>query len=199
MRLLTTFLFLSSCFTTIAQNFSSKKALTFYPGTYIYSEYRYADSSGIVVIIQNSLRKGGQYIDPSGKDFFSAIFWYRIINETTTPLELTIQFPVDSFTISYAQDSYLKVFLPTDTMKLEKENLYAYGATDLKSFLDAGLSKPTMLQKTINPKDACLFYIGVLDYHGFGTEGAELVLKGKDVYYKIGRIEIPCGQLSFKK
>jgi len=177
----------------------SHKTLTFYPGTYIDTEYRYTDSTGINVIVQNSLRKGGQYIDPTGKDFFSVIYWYRIINETATPLELTINFPADSFATSPSPDSYLKAFLPLDTMALGKEGLYAYGATGLKSFLDTGLNKPTMLQRIINPKDALLFYIGVLYYQAYAPSRAELVLKGKDVFYKIGGIEIPCGQITFKK
>lgn len=199
MRLLITSALMAICFTAIGQTFSTKKPLTFYPGTYIDSEYRYTDSTGIVVIIQNSLRKGGKYTDPAGKDFFSAIYWYRVINETATPLELTINFPADSFATFRSPDSYLKVFLPLDTMTMGKEGLYAYGATGLKSFLDTGLNKPTLLQRTINPKEACLFYIGLLDYQGFNIARAELVLKGRDVFYNVGGIEIPCGQIAFKK
>jgi hypothetical protein len=199
MRLLITSILLTICFNAIGQTFPTKKALTFYPGTYIDSEYRYTDSTGIVVIIQNSLRKGGKYTDPTGKDFFSAIYWYRVINETDNPIEMTINFPADSFTTLNSSGSYLKVFLPPDTMKLEKEGLYAYGATGLKSFLDTGLVKPTVLQRTINSKDACLFYIGALVYQGFDIERPELVLKGKNLFYKIGGIEIPCGQIVFKK
>lgn len=199
MRLLITSTLITICFTAIGQTFSTKKALTFYPGTYIDTEYRYADSTELVVIIQNSLRKGGKYTDPAGKDFFSAIYWYRVINETATPLELIINFPADSFATLRSTDSYLKVFLPLDTMTLGKEGLYAYGATGLKSFLDTGLNKPTLLQRTINPKEACLFYIGILDYQGFNIARAELVLNGKDVFYRVGGIEIPCGQITFKK
>jgi hypothetical protein len=212
MRLLTTFTLLSICLTAIGQTFpikkdswpftkkdKSQKTLTFYPGTYIDTEFKYADSTGIVVIIQNSLRKGGKYTDPTGKDFFSVIYWYRVINETATPLELIINFPADSFATLPSPDSYLKAFLPLDTMTLGKETLYAYGATGLKSFLDTGLNKPTMLQSTINPKEACLFYIGVLYYQAWAPARAELVLKERDLFYRIGGIEIPCGQIVFKK
>lgn len=202
MRLLITSTLMTICLTAIGQNFSTKKALTFYPGTYIDTEYRYVDTTGVVVIIQNSVRKGGKYIDSTGKGFFSGIYWYRVINETATPLELTINFPTDSFATLSSPNSYLKVFLPLDTMTLGKEGLYAYGATGLKSFLDTGLNKPTMLKKTINSREAFLFYIGYigeLDYQGFNIARAELVLKGKDVFYKIEGIEIPCGQIVFKK
>ena len=199
MRLLTTLTLLTICLPSIGQTFSTKKALTIYTGTYIDTEYRYTDSTGIDVIVQNSFRKGGQYIDPAGKEFFSVIYWYRVINETATPLELTINFPADSFATSPSPDSYLKAFLPLDTMTLDKEGLYAYGATGLKSFLDTGLNKPTMMQRTINPKEAFLFYIGVLYHQAYASSRAELVLKGKDVFYEVGGIEIPCGQIAFKK
>lgn len=199
MRLLITSTLLTICFTAIGQTFSTKKALTFYPGIYIDTEYKYTDSTGLEVIVQNSLRKGDKYTDPTGKDFFSVIYWYRVINETATPLELTINFPADSFATSPSPDSYLKAFLPLDTMTLDKEILYGYGATGLKSFLDTGLNKPTMLQRTINPKDTCLFYIGVLYYQAYTPARAELVLKDQNVYYRIGGIEIPCGQIVIKK
>lgn len=49
-------------------------------------------------------------------------------------------------------------------MTFDKVWLYNYGVTGLISYLDHGLNKPTMLQRTINPKEECLFYIGVLRY-----------------------------------
>ena len=91
-------------------------------------------------------------------------------------------------------------------MTIDKETLYAYGARGLKSFLDTGLNKPTMLQRTINPKEACLFYIGAL-FHVTDTRAARagLVLKEQDLFYRIRGIApefdsalIPCGQIVFK-
>ncbi len=216
MRLFSTFILLTICLTATGQTFLKKKdsrfrvdtlftkkyntqkRLTHYPYTYIDTEYKYTDSTGIVVIVQNSSRKGGKYTDPTGKDFFSGIYWYRIINETSIPLELTINFPADSFATLPSPDSYIRVFLPLDTMTLDKEILYAYGATGLESSLDTGLNKPTMLQRTINPKAACLFYIGAPYYQASAPARAELVLKEQDVFYRIGGIEIPCGQIVFK-
>lgn len=87
-------------------------------------------------------------------------------------------------------------------MTLDKETLYAYCATGLRSFLDTSLNKPTMLQRTVNPKAACLLYIEV---HFFqesnGVPRAGLVLKEQDLFYRINLIEsalIPCGQIVFK-
>ena len=158
------------------------------------------------VKIQNSLPKGGSYTDPTGKKFGYAIFWTRVINETATPLELTVSFPADSFAIFPQPDSYLKLFLPPDKMTLDKESLPYYGATGLKYFMDTGLNKPTMLQRTIQPKEECLFYIGML-FHvpDNGSVRTGLVLKEQDLFYRISMVKqldsalIPCGHIIFKK
>jgi len=158
------------------------------------------------VIIQNSFPKGGlRYTDPTGKDFVYVIFWTRVINETASPIELTVNFPADSFAFFPQPDSYLKLFLPPGKMTLDKESLFDYGVTDLKSFLDTGLNKPTMLKRTINPKEECFFYIGML-FHvpDNGPVRTELVLKEQDLFYRISiakqidSVLIPCGQIVIK-
>lgn len=171
------------------------------------------------VIIQNSLPKGDGYADSSGKIFSIAIFWSRVINVTADPLELTINFPGDSIAILSSPDSYLKLFLPPDTMVIEKMSLYGYGITSLRSFLDTGLNKPTMLQRTIHPNEEFFFYVGVIRYvvsnqapatrragppqaRG-GATRTGLVLKKQDLFYRIstdpGSSLIPCGQIVFRK
>ena len=185
--------------TSFAKNGKSQKTLTHYSYEWIDTEVKYSDSTGKGIIIQNSLPRGDRYIDPNGRIFAYGIFWTRVINETTTPFELTINFPADSFAIPTFPDSYLKLFLPPDTMTLYKESQYNFGATGLKSFLDTGLNKPTALKRTINPKEECLFYIGALP--GAGCRAA-LVLKGQDLFYRINIIPdllIPCGQIIIKK
>lgn len=164
----------------------------------------YSETASQGVRIQNSFPKGmgsldssGKigYTDSTGKFFGYLIFFSRVINETATSLELTLNFPA-GFPSPY---SYFKLFLPPDTMTLDKESLYNFGATGLKSFLDTGLNKPTMLQRTINPKEECLFYIGALP--GEGCRAA-LVLKEQGLFYRINIIPdllIPCGQIVFKK
>ncbi|HEY9487692.1 MAG TPA: hypothetical protein VIQ51_05140 [Chryseosolibacter sp.] len=220
MRLLTTFTLLTICLTAIGQTFPTKrdswyrvdtsftkndkrqKPLTYYPGTYVDTESKYTDSTGKSVIIQNSLPKGGvRYTDPTGKTFAYLIFWTRVINETDTPLELTINFPADSFPTFPSLESYLKLFLPPDTMTLNKESLYNYGVTDLEFFLDTGFNKPTLMQRTINAKEEGLFYVVALLYQVQGTARAGLVLKGQDLFYRINLLDsafIPCGQIVFK-
>ena len=159
------------------------------------------------VIIQNSLGpKGGRYTDPTGKEFGYALFWTRVINESATPLELTINFPSDSLAIPPSPDSYLKLFVPPDdTMTVDKESLYDNGEKGLKSLLDTGLNKATMLHITINPKKDYCFYIGALSYQSAGMVRAGLVLKDQELFYRISIIPhfdsafFPCGHIVFKK
>lgn len=91
-----------------------------------------ATSNGIT--IQNSFPKGDRYTDPNGKAIGYAVFWTRVMNETASPLDLSINFPADTLAISGEPVSYVKVFLPPDKMTMDKESLYNYGATGLTSF-----------------------------------------------------------------
>lgn len=67
----------------------------------------------------------------------SVVFWTRITNETINPIELKIDFPLDSFEIPSSSGIYMKLLLPSDKMTIDKEPLYDYGLT-IKSFLDTG-------------------------------------------------------------
>ena len=70
-------------------------------------------------------------------------------------------------------------------MTHDKETLFDYGETGLKSFLDTVFHTPTMLQRTINPKEAYLFYIVVLLHHGDQwSPRAGFVLKEQNLFYK---------------
>lgn len=177
---------------------------------YIYTDSTYASSGGKGITIQNSLPKGGgiapdgtQYVDSSGKSYAFAVFWTRIINETNAPLELNINFPADSFAIFTPPDSYLKLFLPTDTITYDKLSLYNYGLTGIKSFLDTNFNKASYFQKTINPNEEHIFYVATLSYQASGTPRAALILKEQDLYYRMsiapnGSGTIPFGKIVFK-
>jgi hypothetical protein len=171
-----------------------------------------SETTSAGVIIQNGLPKGGGSLDLSGtigytdfmgRRFAHAIFWTRVVNETATPFTLAINFPSDSFAISSSPDSYVKIFLPPGAMTLDKQSLYNYGLTGLKSFLDTGFYKPTGLQRTINPKEECVFYVAALGHGEGGGVRAGLVLKEQELFYRIrivpiGSALIPCGKIVFK-
>ena len=192
------------CLPVLGQGFQTKKekaqkGMTFYPYTYIDTESIYSDSSGLSVLIQNSHRKGGAYTNAKGESFFSVIYWYRIINQTSHPLELSIHYPADSFPALPHEDSYVKVFLLKDTMSIAKEGMYAYGATSLPAVLDAGLKEDTHLTQTIPPHGTSLFYISALFHHASTPSRAELAVRRQKVFYKIGGLEILCGEIRVKK
>lgn len=167
---------------------------------WIDNTHEYTDAFGKSLIIQNSFPKGGlRYNDPKGKVYVYAIFWTRITNETADPLTLTIDFPVDSFELASSPGRYFRLFLPSDTMTPEKENLFNYGLPPLASFLDEGLQKASSLKKTINPNESGSFYVVTLFNRGVdGTVRTGLRLKGQDFFYRINDKEIQCGKIDLK-
>jgi hypothetical protein len=81
----------------------------------INTKYHYTESNGARLIIQNGFPRGApRYKDPDGKEYVYAVFWTRIINETFDPLEVTIDFPLDSFEIPFSPGNYMKLLLSSD-------------------------------------------------------------------------------------
>lgn len=196
MRLLTTLILVTICLAAIGQTSSTRN--------WVDSEVKYTDSIGKVVIVHSSLPKGGGgYLNLDEKKYSYVIFWARLINESTSPVELAVKFSAEPFAIFPSPDSHMRIFLPRDTMTLDKVQLGDYGLINLQSLVDAGHNKPTMLQRTINPYEECLFYIVVFLHEARGTARSALVVKGQDLFYKISVGEnsalIPCGQVAIRK
>jgi hypothetical protein len=152
------------------------------------TKYEYTDSIGKRLIIQNSIPNGGiKYTDSNGEVYVYVVFWTRIVNETDNPLELKIHFPVDSYEVSSLPGKYYKILVPPDTMTLDKFPLFNYGLTDLESFLDNSIHKPSLLKRTIHPKESSGFYVVILCLveGAHGTMRTGLSLKGQDLFYRI--------------
>ena len=174
---------------------------------YVYTDTLYKTSAGEGITIQNSFPKGGsiepggiQYVDSMGKTYAFAVFWTRIINKTSTPLALKIDFPANSLAIFKSPDASLKLFLPPDTMTFDKLSAFNYGITGLKSFLDVHFDKSTKLRRTINPHEESLFYVAALSYQASGTPRAAMALNEEDLYYNVsiaphGAASIPSGKI----
>lgn len=166
----------------------------------------YSETTTDGITIQNSFPKGGRYPGPTKKNFNHSylVFFTRVINETATPIELNANFSADSISIPGSPDTFVKLFLPADTMTFAKQILYSYGITGLASF-----DKPTRLQRTIESNGECLFYVVGFFYQTKpdaanqerGGNRAELVLEGKDLFYRMPpQIEsLPCGQIVSKE
>jgi len=181
---------------------------------WIYTKYEYTDSIGKSLIVQNSFPKGGtKYTDPNGDVYGYAIFWTRIINETDNPLELMMNFPVNSYEDPYLPGKYYKVLVPADTMTLDKFPLFNYGMRDKESFLDKNIHNPSSLKRTINPKESSAFYVVILSPMTEGASGMlrpGLSLKGQNLFYRIKLLEsnkmfreiydkeILCGSINLK-
>jgi hypothetical protein len=175
-----------------------------------HTKSEYTDSMGERLIIQNSFSRGIKYTDPNGKKENKVLFWTRIINETENPLELNIDFPVE-YEVPSLPGRYFKILLPSDTMALDKEPLPDYGITDLKSFLDNSIHKPSSLKRTINPKESGGFFVAILCDSGVvGPFRTALSIKGQNLFYKVTRYagkqgvrlvdekEINCGSINLK-
>lgn len=182
-----------------AKKIQSEKLLT--DNKEFYTQYKYTYSNGANVIIQNSYPKGGtRYTDPNGEKYVYAVFWTQIINETDNPLELKIDFPLDSYEVPSLPDKYFKILVPSELMTLGKAPLFNYGLKDLNTFLDKNIHKPSSLKRTINPKESSGFYVVMLCLldGAHGTLRTGFRLKGQNLYYKINNKEIPCGSINLK-
>ncbi|AXT20161.1 hypothetical protein D7030_03335 [Flavobacteriaceae bacterium AU392] len=158
------------------------------------------------VVIQNSFPKGGPYTGFTKKhyNYSYLVFFTRVINETGNPFELNVNFSADSIAIPNSPNTFVKLFLPPDTMTLDKQNLFSYGVTELESF-----DKSTRFQRIINPKEDCLFYVVAIFYQTRadarnqhrGGNRAELVLKGQELFYRMSpQIDfLSCGYINFNK
>jgi hypothetical protein len=148
--------------------------------------YEYADSMGKLLIIHNSVPNSKtNYTDPDGKKYNYAVFWTQITNETINPIELKIDFPLDSFEFPISSGNYMKLLIPSETITPDKASLADYGLA-VKSFLDTRINKSYSLKRTINPKESTAFYVVTLSNHGSGGAlRTGLSLKGQNLFYKI--------------
>jgi hypothetical protein len=175
-------------------------------------KYKYADSMGKHLIIENGSPRGEGYTDPAGKEYFKTIFWTRITNETDNPLELKIDFPLDSYEFPSSPGQQFKILLPADTLTPGNLKLANYGLTDLDSFLDNSIQKSASLKRTISSKQSSDFYVVILFDKGVGGPfRSGISIKGQDLVYRISRYEskpagalmdekeINCGSINLKK
>lgn len=115
---------------------------------------------------------------------------------------MAVNFPVDSIPIPNSPGTYVKVFLPSDTMTLDKRSLFSYGLTELESF-----EQPTKFERRLNPKEDCLFYVVAIFYQTRagawhqerGGNRAELMLKEQELFYRmLPQIDLlRCGRIVF--
>ena len=195
MKLFSTIILFTISINTLAQTTPERK--------WIHTEATYSDSEGNTFSVTNSLPKGGgTYNNSEGKTYSYVNFWYRVTNTSEVPMELKIEFPNKQFVFFPSPNSHIRIFLPKETMTTEKIEMFDYGLSNLKDFLDTEFYEPSVLQKTINANEEYLFYVSVLIYQAQGSARAAFVMKGNDLFYQIkidpNDNEIPCGKIAFK-
>ena len=165
-------------------------------GQNFHTEFNYDDSHNKGISIQNSYPKGGQnYTAPDGKDYIYLVFWTCINNETDSDLTLSIEFPIEPFTVPSSPEVNFNLYLPIEEMSLNKEPLFNYGL-DLKLFLDKNIEKSAELIKTIKPNESYSFYVVALSNKGVdGVVRAGFALQKENLIYKINNHEINCGRI----
>lgn len=163
------------------------------------SEVKHTDSKGNSVMITNSFPKGGDLVDKNEKKIGYRVFWTRIRNESVTPINLKVEFPDVRFFKS--KESHIKIVLPKENMTYEKIQLFDYGLTNLQSLLNDESNQSSIMQKKISHKENYFFYVTVFIHRDRGTARSALILKGKDLFYKItlgsDTTLIPFGSLNF--
>lgn len=169
------------------------------PSKYIDTKYEYSDQNNKKITIENSLPKGGlKYTYPMDIEYIYAVFWTRITNQTDNTFEFTMEFPEKSYQLPSAPDRYFKLYIPTDTITANKEELFNYGL-DLQNYLDNNFHTQTPLKRTIQPKESCGFYVITLFNKGVeGTIRTGLSIKEQNLFYRVNDNEIQCGNINLK-
>jgi hypothetical protein len=178
----------------------------------VYTKYKYTNSEGGRITIENSLPKGGmKYTDAKGEIYNYVVFWTRILNETDNPLELNINFPLNSYEVPSLTGKYYEILIPSEIMTIEKSPLYLYGITNFETFLNNNIHRESNLKRTINSKESTGFYVVILclSEGAHGTMRTELNLKEENLFYKVkvdgsntnnksSNKQIRCGSINLK-
>lgn len=164
------------------------------------TKFVYVDSNGKELIIENSYPRGGlKYTDPLGEDYVYAVFWTRITNKMNNPFEFKMDLYEDSYELSSSPGRIFKLFIPSDTLTPEKEQLFNYGL-DLEKYLDENFRKQANLERTIAPKGSTGFYIVTLFNQGVnGTLRTGLKINNAKLLYKVNEMTIECGETNLKQ
>jgi hypothetical protein len=131
------------------------------------------------IALQTDGPRGGGYIDPSGKVLGYWIYRVHVMNDTTVPVELAMDFPGGPITMLPDSNKHPSVFLFPDEITPDTvQDVFSFGIRGSEVYLSARPDGPTSLRTTILPGEDHLLYIGVvLPPDGVGR--AELFIDGQ--------------------
>ena len=135
------------------------------------------------VQISNVGPRGSIYTDATGKQFAFRSFRTRIMNDSSVPMILTINFSNEAVALLPQSDRLLRVFLLPDSMKPEVQFglQFKNGAfiQPLNSIIDTSLKQPSGLRIKIAPKKDYYLNIGTVFYPADGLVRAGIFVNGQ--------------------
>ena len=147
---------------------------------WLHTEYDYRDAGGNGIIIQNGYPRGGGYQDTQGviRSYESGgtrygfgILWSRIINQSDSPIEVSITLPADSISFRDSPGGHCRVYLPPNKMTIENLSDYSYGINGVTAFLNSHFEGQTHLEKVIDQDEEHMFYVVLLSHFPDGGGG----------------------------
>ncbi|GGH64841.1 hypothetical protein [Phaeocystidibacter marisrubri] len=164
-------------------------------GEFIHTKYIHSEGSNYQLVIENSFPKGGfSYTDTHGNALAYVVFWTRITNKGSSPIDLHLDFPASAFELHSSPGINFKIYMPLDTMDARRAPLENYGLNNIESLLDDNLDKGSSRTYAIAPKQSHAFYAVVLTSGRInGTVRAGLKLDGRKAFYSVNGVEVPCG------
>ncbi len=179
----------------------------FSDNTYFHTEANYTDSAGLGIIIQNGFPRGGGTLYTANEiPYGHAVLWSRVVNNTETPVQITVNFPADSIVIFPSSGVHFKLFVPQDTMTLDKVSKFGYGLENIRTIVESNFHQGTKIERTIQPNEDCIFYVILLSHLSTSDTGVSrtgLFLKGQDLFYRLtvdastSKL-VPCGRIAFE-
>lgn len=168
---------------------------------WIYSKVNYSVSPDNSTFITNSLPRGGGVVYHKGKEYNYFVFWTSILNNSPSTLEIQIKFP--SLNFFNSNKSHFIATLTKAKMTSEKIQEFDYGLTDIPSLLKVESNQLKQLTNRISSQKEILFYVPVFISKTKWPVRAELILKDKQLFYKIAAgtdtVIVPCGGINFLK
>lgn len=169
--------------------------------------------SGFTII--NGSRNGTTYVDPNGATF---VFYYittTIINDSTLPMKLTINFHKNKNLSSDSLKSPVfmlprKILRPENPLPAEKQQIDLGMSKELKWFLGNVAEIPVSLDTVLNAHGTCVLTFGILndtnyaEPYAIGLKASKGLSSTLKLALSFDRIPdkhylVPCGEILFPR
>lgn len=146
---------------------------------------------GIVLVTDGP--RGGGYVDPGGETLGYWIYRVQVLNDSTVPVELAMDFPSDPIVMLPDPNKHPNVFLfPDEIVPDTAADVFGFGIKDVEAFLKTRPNGATSLRTTIAPGEDHFLCIGVvLPPDGVGRGELFIDGHGPDSTYYFPKGSIP--------